>query len=95
MCCQWRGASQEQARLVSTEAPLTSVLPIPLRSRTRKTSVPIEDVLGRIPAVLEKIIVIIIETPCIVFSSEVDRSPCTDLENSGSPVIKGEVQIVK
>lgn len=74
---------------------MSSVLPTPLRSRTRQTSVLIEDVLGRIPAVLEKIIVIIIETPCIVFSSEVDRSPCTDLKNSGSPVMKGEVQIIK
>lgn len=66
--------TQERARLVSTEAPVTSASPTPLRSHMRKTSVLIEDALGRIPAVLEKIIVI--KMPCIVFSNEVNRSLC-------------------
>ena len=71
--------SREQARLVPTEVPVTSVLPASLSSHTSKFSFLIEDVLGRIPAVLgEKVT----KTHCILCSIEVDRFLRKDMKNS-------------
>lgn len=56
-----------------------------------KASFLIEDVLGRIPAVLGKKI---IKMHCIRYSNKVDRSLCSDTKNTWSPIIKWKGQIV-